>query len=97
MSSQMGFYPFDPNSTFPPLVFVPLHETLKADAPSNLSETLLSSATPNHREDITSHSAGPQLLSLQRDTAYLWAWGEGNEYINIKRDDYNSKEKGEGA
>ncbi|RVW55274.1 putative WRKY transcription factor 13 [Vitis vinifera] len=56
-----------------------------ADAPSSLTEALLSSAPTKQREDITPHLGGAQLLSLQRSTANLWAWGEVNECLSSKR------------
>nr|WGV38214.1 WRKY [Loropetalum chinense var. rubrum] len=98
MCTQMGFYSSFPanNLSFPPLG---CHQSLKAftsippslaaaDTPSNnLTETLLltSATTPKQREDISSHHlGGPQLLSLQRSSANLWAWGDVNECLSSK-------------
>ncbi|KAJ6918963.1 WRKY transcription factor 13 [Populus alba x Populus x berolinensis] len=97
MPTQMGFFSFPPQYlTYPQSASC--HQSLKgfiippslaADAPSttNLTETLLlSSATNKQREDtIASDFGGPHLLSLQRSSANLWAWGEVNECLNSKR------------
>ncbi|XP_044469552.1 probable WRKY transcription factor 13 [Mangifera indica] len=48
---------------------------------NNLSETLLSSSSPQ----ATDHFGSPQLLSLQRSSANLWAYGDVNECYNSKR------------
>ncbi|KDP35281.1 hypothetical protein JCGZ_09440 [Jatropha curcas] len=64
------------------------------DAPSsttttNLTEALLFSAAATaankQRDDLTSNFGGPHLLSLQRSSANLWAWGEVNECLSNKR------------
>ncbi|KAF2284299.1 hypothetical protein GH714_020320 [Hevea brasiliensis] len=94
MPTQMGFFSFAPHSTFPQLDSC--HQSLKgftiphslvADAPStaNLTETLLSSAAAKQREDMTAYLGGPHLLSLQRSSANLWAWGEVSEFLSSKR------------
>lgn len=96
MPTQMGFFSFPPHLTYPQSASC--HQSLKgfiippslaADAPSttNLTETLLlSSVTNKQREDtIASDLGGPHLLSLQRSSANLWAWGEVNECLNSKR------------
>ncbi|XWS33236.1 hypothetical protein CRYUN_Cryun22dG0064000 [Craigia yunnanensis] len=100
MPTQMGFFTFPPNLSFPPLG-LGFHQSLKlfniaaaaslaaeADAPStnNMTETLLSSAsTQKHREDFASDFGGPQLLSLQRSSANFWAWGEVNDCLGSKQ------------
>ena len=80
MPTQMGFFTFPQNLSFPPLG-LGFHQSLKpfniaeTDAPSanNLTETLLSSAsTQKYREDPASDFGGPQLLSLQRSSANFW-------------------------
>ncbi|XP_031253169.1 probable WRKY transcription factor 13 [Pistacia vera] len=48
---------------------------------NNLSGTLLSPSSPH----ATDHFGGPQLLSLQRSSANLWAYGDVNECYNNKR------------
>uniref|UniRef100_A0A5B6Z136 Putative WRKY transcription factor 13 n=1 Tax=Davidia involucrata TaxID=16924 RepID=A0A5B6Z136_DAVIN len=93
LSTQMGFFSFPPNLTIPPFgchqslkTLITMPPSLAADAPTSLTETLLYSATPKQKEDITtSHLGGPQLLSLQRSSANLWAWGEVNECMSGKR------------
>lgn len=91
MPSQLGFYSFHPNLSFPQvgcqqsLKAFNIPPSLAADAPSSLTEALLSSAPTKQREDITPHLGGAQLLSLQRSTANLWAWGEVNECLSSKR------------
>lgn len=78
MPSQLGFYSFHPSLSFPQvgcqqaLKAVNVPPSLAADAPSSLTEALLSSAPTKQREDITAHLGGAQLLSLQRSTANLW-------------------------
>lgn len=91
MPSQLGFYSFHPNLSFPQvgcqqsLKAFNIPPSLAADAPSSLTDALLSSAPTKQREDITPHLGGAQLLSLQRSTANLWAWGEVNECLSSKR------------
>ncbi|KAK2656002.1 hypothetical protein Ddye_009054 [Dipteronia dyeriana] len=101
MASQMGFVPFPQNLSFLPplgchqsLKAFNIPPSLVADhhlpSTTNLThETLLSSANLKQREDqdhITSDFGGAQLLSLQRSSANLWAWGEVNECLgNNKR------------
>nr|AUM84813.1 putative WRKY transcription factor 13 [Paeonia lactiflora] len=95
MSTQMGFYSFPPPSlSFPPLgchqslkAFTNINAPLSDDAPSNLShETLLTSTSTNQKQDhITSHLDAPQLLSLQRSSANLWASGELNECFSTSK------------
>ncbi|KAA8546924.1 hypothetical protein F0562_003353 [Nyssa sinensis] len=93
LSTQMGFFSFPPNMTIPPFgcnqslkTLTTMPPSLGADAPNSLTETLLSSATQKQKEDIASHLGGPQLLSLQRSSANLWAWGDvNNECMNSKR------------
>ncbi|XWS44818.1 hypothetical protein CRYUN_Cryun15aG0081500 [Craigia yunnanensis] len=96
MPTQMGFFTFPTNLSFPPLG-LGFNQSLKtfniaaaaeADAPSaaNLTETLLSSiTTQRRREDPASDFGGPQLLSLQRSSANFWAWGEVNECLGSKK------------
>jgi hypothetical protein len=77
--TQMGFFSFPSNLTLPSLgchqslkAFTSIPPSLASDAPSsNLSETLLSSAT-KQREDTTTDFRGSQLLSLHRSGANLW-------------------------
>ncbi|XP_041009573.1 probable WRKY transcription factor 13 [Juglans microcarpa x Juglans regia] len=95
--SHMGFFPFPSNLTsLPPLgchqsrslkAFSTIPPSLASDAPSsNLSETFFSSATTKQREDITSAGCrGSQLLSLNRSSANLWAWGDVGESLTGKR------------
>uniref|UniRef100_A0A5B6YYP2 Putative WRKY DNA-binding protein 13 n=1 Tax=Davidia involucrata TaxID=16924 RepID=A0A5B6YYP2_DAVIN len=92
LPTQMGFFSFPPNYlSIPPFgchqySLKTLTSSLAADAPTSLTETLFSSATdPKQKDDITSHLGGPQLLSLQRSSANLWAWGEVNECMGNKR------------
>ncbi|KAG4175985.1 hypothetical protein ERO13_A11G221100v2 [Gossypium hirsutum] len=93
MPTPMGFF-----STFPPNNITscpPLgcHQSLKAfniAAPHHHhalpTETLLSSlSSPKHREHLASDFGGPRLLSLQRSSANLWAWGELNECLGSKK------------
>ncbi|KAA8530958.1 hypothetical protein F0562_005675 [Nyssa sinensis] len=97
LSTQMGFFSFPPNLTIstPPFGYhqslktlITMPPSLAADAPTSLTETLLSSATQKQKDHITSHFGGPQLLSLQRSSANLRAWGEVNEYCRgSKRSD----------
>ncbi|XP_050370696.1 probable WRKY transcription factor 13 [Argentina anserina] len=98
---QMGLFSYPPdNLTFSSLgcqqslkALSSLPSSLGSDyhhAPStNLSETLIPSLnTPlKHREaHITSEFGGSQLLSLQRSSANLWAWGDQvSECLNSKR------------
>ncbi|KAJ7956931.1 WRKY transcription factor [Quillaja saponaria] len=100
-SDQMGFVPFPPNLTFPNSMgcyqslkaFNTMINTspnsLSSDAPStttNLTETLLASATTKPREDFTCNLGGAQLLSLQSSSANLWARGEQlSDCLSIKR------------
>uniref|UniRef100_A0A199UC83 WRKY domain-containing protein n=1 Tax=Manihot esculenta TaxID=3983 RepID=A0A199UC83_MANES len=95
MPTQMGFFSFAPNSSFP--LLGSCHQSLKgftiphslaADAPStaNLTETLLiSSAAAKQREDMSANLGGPHLFSVQRSSANLWTQGEVNEYLSNKR------------
>lgn len=95
MPTEMGFFPFASNLNFAPLG----HQALKAfpsslaaaDVPStiNLTETLLSSAAAagNLKQTTCDNlGGGAQLLSLQRSSANLWAWGgDVNECLSNKR------------
>lgn len=97
----MGFFSYPPNNlTFSSLgcqqslkALSSLPSSLASDdhhAPStNLSETLIPSlgTALKHREDhIASDFGGPQLLSLQRSSANLWAWGDQvSECLSSKR------------
>ncbi|GAV82785.1 WRKY domain-containing protein [Cephalotus follicularis] len=92
MPAQMNFFSFPPNLTHPSLG---CHHSLKpltmpslaADAPSitHLAETLiLSSATHKQREAIASDLGGPQLLSLQRSSSNLRAWGDVDDCLASK-------------
>ncbi|XP_059432898.1 probable WRKY transcription factor 13 [Corylus avellana] len=93
VSTQMGFFSFPSNLTLPSLgchqslkAFTTIPPSLASDAPSsNLTETLLSSATTKQREDTTSDFRGSQLLSLHRSAANLWAWGDVGECLSNKR------------
>ncbi|KAE7998212.1 hypothetical protein FH972_002778 [Carpinus fangiana] len=93
VSTQMGFFSFPSNLTLPSLgchqslkAFTTIPPSLASDAPSsNLTETLLSSATTKQREDTTSDFRGSQLLSLHRSGANLWAWGDVGECFSNKR------------
>ncbi|CAK9167776.1 unnamed protein product [Ilex paraguariensis] len=88
MSSQLGFFSFSSNLTSLPFgcnqslkTLTTMPSSLVADAPPTFSE----SANPKQKEeDIPSHF-GPQLLSLQRSSANLWAWGGANDCVNSKR------------
>lgn len=74
MPSQLGFYSFQQNMSFP--VQVGCQQSIKAlnipPPPSLAPEALISSK--QQREDMATHlGGGPQLLSLQRSTtANLW-------------------------
>ncbi|KAI5324226.1 hypothetical protein L3X38_033299 [Prunus dulcis] len=92
-NAQMGFFSIPPNLNFSSLGSLKAFGSSSIPSSTNLSETLLPSLTPlKHREDhsITTSSdfGGSQLLSLQRSTANLWAWGEvsdDHECLSSKR------------
>ncbi|BFG35262.1 putative WRKY transcription factor 13 [Prunus yedoensis var. nudiflora] len=92
-NAQMGFFSIPPNLNFSSLGSLKAFGSSSIPPSTNLSETLLPSLTPlKHREDhnITTSSdfGGSQLLSLQRSTANLWAWGEvsdDHECLSSKR------------
>lgn len=86
MPTQIGFFPFPTNLTFPPLG---CHQSsLKAfssiapssslvisqqDSVSNLTaETLFSTTAQKSREDLTSSFRGAQFLSLHRLSVNPW-------------------------
>ncbi|XP_048334663.2 probable WRKY transcription factor 13 [Ziziphus jujuba] len=90
---QVGFFSFPSNLTLPPLACQQSLKTftsLPCDAPNpqppsiNPSETLLSSLKHRDNQD-QDHFGGPHLLSLQRSSSNLWAWGEVNECLSSKR------------
>ncbi|KAJ4845416.1 hypothetical protein Tsubulata_043355 [Turnera subulata] len=104
---QTGFFSFPPLMTFPqlgschqsPKGFI-LPPSLAADPSStaNLAETLLSSTPHKQREDSTTcNLGGPNLLSLQRSSANLWAWGDINECLRGKRSDIGDDHLGVSA
>nr|QWQ79551.1 WRKY transcription factor protein 33 [Zanthoxylum armatum] len=112
MPTQMGcLFPFASNMSFAPLGHN--NQSLKAfpssltsadhDVPStiNLTETLLSSAAAaGNMKQINSDDnlgGGSQLLSLQRSSANLWAWGDVNECLSSKRSMVDDHHLGVGA
>ncbi|KAG5041236.1 hypothetical protein JHK85_013712 [Glycine max] len=99
MPTQIGFFPFPTNLTFPPLG---CHQSsLKAfssiapssslaisqqDSVSNLTaETLFSTTAQKSREDLTSSFGGAQFLSLHRLSVNPWALGEVADCFSSKR------------
>ncbi|KAH1135129.1 hypothetical protein GLYMA_05G185400v4 [Glycine max] len=99
MPTQIGFFPFPTNLTFPPLG---CHQSsLKAfssiapssslvisqqDSVSNLTaETLFSTTAQKSREDLTSSFRGAQFLSLHRLSVNPWALGEVADCFSSKR------------
>ncbi|KAG5058373.1 hypothetical protein JHK82_013344 [Glycine max] len=99
MPTQIGFFPFPTNLTFPPLG---CHQSsLKAfssiapssslvisqqDSVSNLTaETLFSTTAQKSREDLTSSFRGAQFLSLHRLSVNPWALGEVADCFSCKR------------
>ncbi|CDP12868.1 unnamed protein product [Coffea canephora] len=90
MSSQLGFFAFSSNPYNLPFgCSQPSLKTLTAVAGSLAADTqttLSESATQKQKEDVTSHfGEPPQLRSLQRSNANLWAWGEVNDCMNSKK------------
>ncbi|XP_020213068.1 probable WRKY transcription factor 13 isoform X2 [Cajanus cajan] len=97
ISTQMGFIPFPPNQTFPPLgchqslkpigAIVPSLSSETASSAANFAETLLSTAIQRPREDLTSSFGGGegQLLSLNRSRVNSWAWEEVTDCLMGKR------------
>ncbi|KAM7275438.1 hypothetical protein ACFE04_017304 [Oxalis oulophora] len=93
---QMNLFSFPSNYHFPNIINYNCNQSmiLKAISPNSLlgscntqlTETLISSSSPPAVD-----FGGPQLLSLQRSTPNLWAWGEEKESNNIKRNG-NKKE-----
>nr|ACU14983.1 unknown [Glycine max] len=100
--TQMGFFSFPTNLTFPPLG---CHQSsLKAfssiapsslaisqqDSASNLTaETLFSTTAQKSREDLTSSFGGGQFLSLHRSSVNPWALGEVAECFSSKRSGFD--------
>ncbi|TKY60368.1 WRKY transcription factor 13 [Spatholobus suberectus] len=106
MPTQMGFFPFPTNLTFPPLG---CHQSsLKAfssitpsslaisqqDSTSNLTETLFSTTAQKSREDLTSSFGGAQFLSLHRSSVNPWALGEVTGCFSSKRSGFEDHHLG---
>ncbi|CAL0305306.1 unnamed protein product [Lupinus luteus] len=88
IQAQMGFLPFSPNLTLPPL------KDFTAIAPNSLSSVAVSSenfATTTVKkpwQDLTSSfGGGGQLLSLNRSSVNSWAWREVTDCIMGKRNE----------
>ncbi|XP_027366972.1 probable WRKY transcription factor 13 isoform X2 [Abrus precatorius] len=97
MTTQMGFFPFPTNISFPPLgchqsslkTFSSIAPSSLAisqtDSASNLSETLFSTTPQKSRADLTSSFGGAQFLSLHRSSINPWALGEVADCFSGKR------------
>ncbi|KAJ8769585.1 hypothetical protein K2173_005188 [Erythroxylum novogranatense] len=90
VSAQMSSFSFPSSFTFSHLGSS--HQTLKGFAlppslyTSSLNETLFSSTTSKQRDDFSPDLGRTHLLSLQRSSANLWAWGgEKGECLSSKR------------
>ncbi|KAK7318517.1 hypothetical protein RJT34_03220 [Clitoria ternatea] len=91
MATEMGFFSFPTNLTFPTPPLGCHQSSLKAIissmAPnsSQPDETLFSTTPQRSREDLTSCFGGAQFLSLHRSTLNPWALGEVADCFSGKR------------
>lgn len=102
MPTQMGFFPFPSNLTFPPLgchqsslkAFSSIAPSSLAISPqdsitSNLTETLFSTSPQKSRQDLTSTFGGAQFLSLHRSSLKPWALGEVADCFSSKKSGFD--------
>ncbi|KAF8377208.1 hypothetical protein HHK36_030581 [Tetracentron sinense] len=89
--SQMGFYSSSPNWTYTPFGYHQSLRTLNNSSligadhiTSNLTETILSSATQKHR-DMTSHLGDSEPRLVHRSSTNFWPWGEMSECLSSRR------------